>query len=109
MPDLSKIAALLILVLINKYSFCQDIVVPGAKPTLFTHEGMSTVNDESVLALMPDGKTAFIADGQRIVRSSFVDGKWSKTQTAAFSGQWKDWDPALKQDGSRLVFVSNRP
>jgi hypothetical protein len=70
---------------------------------------MSPVNDESVLAFMPDRKTAFIADGERMVYSDLVNGKWSKTVTAPFSSHWKDWDPALKPDGSRLIFVSNRP
>jgi Tol biopolymer transport system component len=104
-----KIATVLTLGFGSLTALSQDIVVPGAKPGAFTHEAMSAINNESVLTFMPDGRKAFIADGQTIVYSSQVNGKWTKTNTAPFSGHWKDWDPALKPDGSRLVFVSNRP
>jgi Tol biopolymer transport system component len=103
------LAAILSIGLGSFSAFSQDIVVPGAKPGVFIHESMSAVNNESVLTFMPDGMTVYIADGQTIVYSSLINGKWSKTATAPFSGRWKDWDPALKPDGSRLVFVSNRP
>jgi len=104
-----KIAAVLVTGFSSFTAFSQDIVVAGAAPTLFTHAAMAVTNNESVLAFMPDGKTVFIADGQTIVYSTLANGKWSKTTTAPFSGHWKDWDPAMKPDGSRLVFVSNRP
>lgn len=106
---LKKIVTLLILILPTMSMFSQDIVVPGAKPSLFVHEGMSGVNNESVLAFTPDSRCAFIADGQTLVYSKLVNGKWTKTLTLPFSGHWKDWDPALRSDGRRLIFVSNRP
>lgn len=104
-----RIATVLTIGFSSFTAFSQDIVVPGAKPGVFTHEAMSAINNESVLTFMPDGRTIYIADGQTIVYSSLADGKWTRTTTAPFSGHWKDWDPALKPDGSRLVFVSNRP
>lgn len=104
-----KIVALIILILSTTRIFSQDIVVPGAKPSLFVHEAMAPVNNESVLALTPDNKCAFIADGTTLVFSKLVDGKYTKTISLPFSGHWKDWDPALRPDGKRLVFVSNRP
>ena len=87
----------------------QDIVDPAAQPKVFTQEGVSTPNNESVSTFMPDGKTVYMADGQTIVFSKKIGGKWIKPVTASFSGQWKDWDPALSPDGKRLVFVSTRP
>src|SRR6201996_9839368 len=80
-------------------AFCQNIVSPGSKPEVFTQEGVATPNDESVSTFMPDGKTVYIADGQTIVFSKKVNGKWTKPVVAPFSGQWKDWDPALTPDG----------
>jgi Tol biopolymer transport system component len=90
-------------------AFCQNIVSPGSKPEVFIQEGVATPNNESVSAFMPDGNTVYIADGQVIVFSKKINGKWGKPTVAPFSGQWKDWDPALSPDGKRLIFVSNRP
>jgi Tol biopolymer transport system component len=87
----------------------QNIVDPAAQPKVFTQEGVATPNNESVSTFMPDGKTVYMADGQTIVFSKKVGGKWIKPVTAPFSGQWKDWDPALSPNGKRLVFVSTRP
>ena len=90
-------------------AFCQDIVNAGAKPEVFLQEGVATPNNESVATFLPDGKTVFFADGQTICFSKMVNGKWGKPATAPFSGHWKDWDPALRPDGKRLIFVSTRP
>ncbi|HVW16374.1 MAG TPA: hypothetical protein VHB54_21250 [Mucilaginibacter sp.] len=87
----------------------QDIVDPSAQPKVFSQEGVASTADESVAAFAPDEKTVYIADGQTIVVSKKIKGKWTKPVTAPFSGQWKDWDPTMSPDGKRLIFVSTRP
>lgn len=87
----------------------QDIVDPAAQPKVFSQEGKTDLSNESVAAFMPNQKTVFIADGQTIVVSKKSGGKWGNPVTAPFSGQWKDWDPAMSPDGKRLIFVSTRP
>jgi hypothetical protein len=90
-------------------AFCQEIVDPAAQPKVFSQEGKSDLSNESVAAFMPNQKTVYIADGQTIVVSKKTGNKWSMPVTAPFSGQWKDWDPAMSPDGKRLIFVSTRP
>lgn len=90
-------------------SFGQDIVNPATQPKVFSQEGVTSTTDQSVTAFTPDEKTAYIANGQTIVVSKKVKGKWTKPVVTPFSGQWKDWDPAMSPDGKRLIFVSNRP
>jgi len=87
----------------------QNIIDSGARPVVFTQEGVAMPNDESAPAFTPDDKTVYLADKQVICFSKMVNGKWGKPTVAPFSGQWKDWDPTLSPDGKRLVFVSNRP
>jgi Tol biopolymer transport system component len=90
-------------------AFCQNIVPAGAKPEVFTQEGVDSTSNQSVAALLPNGKTAYLADGTTIYFTKKNNGKWSKPVLAPFSGRWRDWDPALRPDGNRLIFVSNRP
>ncbi len=78
------------------------------RPEIF--EGTSSLTVGSGITLSPDGKTFYFAqDRSEIMVSRFEDGKWSAPATAEFSGKYRDGDPFMSPDGSRLFFWSTRP
>lgn len=81
----------------------------GAKSVVFLQDSASTPNNESTPTFMPDGNTVYLADNGVICFSKKVRGNWTKPRPISFTGQNKDWDPTLTPDGTRLLFVSNRP
>jgi Tol biopolymer transport system component len=86
-----------------------EIITAGAGPKLFLQEGVSAPNNQSVPTFTPDGNTVYLADNYKISVSKKVNGKWTHPTPISFTGEYKDWDPALTMDGRRLIFVSNRP
>jgi Tol biopolymer transport system component len=79
---------------------------------------ISTADDESAIAVSPDGKTAYFVKRSPTTTGPTVDvicvsryenGRWSPPQVAPFSGRYRDVTPAFAPDGSKLFFASNRP
>jgi len=85
------------------------------EPRLFGEGIISTRDDEFGGVFTPDGKTCFFSLSvprhyqYLILASHFVGGKWSTPEIAPFSGVYRDSDPVLSPDGSRLYFASDRP
>jgi hypothetical protein len=44
-----------------------------------------------------------------LMESRLVNGRWQAPTVLPFSGTWNDGDGALSPDGSRFLFISNRP
>ncbi len=88
---------------------------PLPEPTLFAGGSISTGDSESHPAFTPDGKTLYFLKNSptfnfwTIVVSHFKDGKWSTPEVAPFSGQYRDADPFITADGSKIFFISDRP
>jgi hypothetical protein len=41
--------------------------------------------------------------------SHFKNGEWDQPQMASFSGKYRDFDPCISPDGSKIFFISDRP
>jgi len=88
---------------------------PALRPTLFGEGVFSTGAYDFFVALTPDQKTAYFCRASAdfgywtILESRWSGGKWSAPMMAPFSGRWSDADPRVTPDGSRLLFISNRP
>ena len=82
-------------------------------PEIFAPGVISTAGNVNAITFAPDGNAAWFDEvaggGSTIMESHRVDGAWTPPRIAAFSGQWRDLDPAMAPDGSFIVFCSNRP
>jgi Tol biopolymer transport system component len=93
-------------------------LAPSLTPSLFGPRVISTEDDEFGITFSPDGKTCFftkrtpstISSSTYVICSShLVNGTWTEPAIAPFSGKYKDFNPFITPDGSRLFFISNRP
>jgi Tol biopolymer transport system component len=88
---------------------------PLTEPTLFAEGSISTGDFESHPAFAPDGRTLYFLKNSptfnfwTIVFSRYERGGWSTPEVAPFSGQYRDADPFITADGSKLFFISDRP
>ena len=88
---------------------------PLNDPTIFGQGVISTGDYESHPAFTPDGKTLyFLKDSPdfafwTMFVSQFQGGRWTEPQVAPFSGQYRDADPFISADGSKFLFISDRP
>lgn len=86
---------------------------PQAK--LFAPNIISTEFMETSATFTPDGKKLYFTrsdvqfSDNTIMESTLKNGRWTEPQVAAFSGIWRDSEPFVSPDGTKLFFVSNRP
>ena len=88
-----------------------------SSPKIFGEGIISTEDDEFGETFTPDGKTCFFTKKSPSTLSSnivvicysrFKNGKWAEPEIAPFSGKYKDFNPCISPDGSKLFFISNR-
>jgi Tol biopolymer transport system component len=90
--------------------------MPADEPVPFAPGWVSTGMYERDLTVTPNGDEIFFT----VVLGNFEraailtarmrpDGTWPAPRVASFSGRYRDLEPALAPNGSRLYFVSNRP
>jgi len=91
---------------------------PKPQPQLFCEGIISTTDDEFGITFTPDEQTCFFAKKTAstitssvivICSSHFKNGHWQQPVIAPFSGRYKDFNPFISPDGSKLFFISNRP
>jgi len=92
-----------------------DQYVLRGEPHLFGPGVISTPDAEANASFTPDGEAVYFSKHNpgwgriTIVESHRRAGQWSEPEVASFSGLWKDTDPHVAPDGSKLFFASNRP
>ena len=85
------------------------------EPVLFAEGIIDTRDDEFGGTFTPNGKTYYFSKSvprsylYTICFSQFKNGKWQTPEVAPFSGLYRDFDPVLSPDGTKMVFSSNRP
>lgn len=90
--------------------------VPKVEPELFGEGVVSTGFDERDGALAPDGRSFYFTKSVRdnddlmvIVFARYKDGGWQEPEVAPFSGRYRDKNPFISADGTKLYFSSDRP
>jgi Tol biopolymer transport system component len=84
-------------------------------PVIFGEGVISTNTDDFGGTFTPDGNTVFFTKSVLrsyiyvICYSELKNGKWQEPKVAPFSGQYRDFDPVISPDGTKMVFTSNRP
>lgn len=85
------------------------------RPRLFAPGTISTGDEEFSLTFTPDGKTVYFTKGDyrfkyaAILVSRLKNRRWTEPEVAPFSGRWRDIDPYISPDGTKLFFASTRP
>jgi Tol biopolymer transport system component len=86
-----------------------------ATPTIVGPGVISTLAEEFKATVSPDGRILLyvVADHRfhhmTIVESHRQGAAWGAPEVAAFSGVWRDGDPAFAPDGRTVLFITNRP
>ena len=114
----NKIFALLAVLLFTAGSKKNTTNNSTEAPVIFGKGIISTEDDEFGTTFTPDGKTCFFCVRSPSTISSniivicvsrFINGQWTQPQIASFSGKYRDFDPSISPDGSKLFFISDRP
>jgi Tol biopolymer transport system component len=95
--------------------YASDAAIP--RPALWGKGVISTRDDELGAQLVPGRRGTEVFYTKSVPRSQlytilvsrFTGGRWQAPEVAPFSGTWRDFDPALSPDGTRLFFISDRP
>jgi Tol biopolymer transport system component len=88
------------------------LIDSGAMPQVFAPDVLSTPYSEWSVSFSPDGNTAYSSMGDiywTIVVAHRANGVWQQPKVASFSGRFRDTDPFVTPDGSKLFFISSRP
>ena len=102
--------------LLSMTSSAGDSATLPLSPQLLAPGVLSTGDDEWGFTMSPAGDAVWFNKADRGYRVQVImeatkgaDGQWQAPRVAAFSGQYRDIDPAMSPDGRYLVFASNRP
>lgn len=107
---------LILIIIINQTCLAQPIhttlIDSSERSHVFAPGIFSTPYTEWSLSLSPDGNTAYSSMGDiywTIICAHKVNSVWQRPEVVPFSGRFRDTDPFITPDGSKLFFISSRP
>jgi WD40-like Beta Propeller Repeat len=104
-----------IMLLIARVATAQDIQL-AAEPKVIGPGVISTPAEEFKATVSPDGLTLlYVLTDHQFRHMTIVEShrrsataEWQTPEVAAFSGVYRDGDPAFAPDGKSVLFISNR-
>ena len=88
---------------------------PGVEPKVFAADFLPSGPYLHTVSFTPDGKECYLTvesqdyNGGTIMVSKLENGKWSTPEAAGIPGSYREIDPLITPDGSKMLFCTNRP
>lgn len=89
--------------------------LPGSEAVIFAKGFISTENFNHTPAFNPDQTEVYytlesqLAHGGTIMVSRLIDGKWKAPEPSPIEGDFREIDPFITSDGTKMYYSSNRP
>ena len=88
---------------------------PGTEPKIFAADFLPSGPYLHTVSFTPEGKECYLTvesrdyNGGTIMVSKLENERWTTPEPAPISGTYREIDPLITPDGSKMLFCTNRP
>jgi len=88
---------------------------PGMEPKVFAADFLPKGPYLHTVSFTPDGKECYLTvesrdyNGGTIMVSKLINGDWTSPEPGPIPGDYREIDPLITPDGTKILFCTNRP